>query len=139
MQRNAKLMMPLPAKTWTPSCIASKVLKEAAQPYAREWLARSGCGADDITPCDNETPLNPAVSTSERIEGYFKAEVLPTRMVINLTARCEDGDIWISMKSLTVIFMFISQGRWKKLMRTWDVWCLDYETVAEVRIPDGRS
>jgi hypothetical protein len=75
---------------------------------------------------DNENvPLNPAVSTSDLIENYFKAEVLPhvNDAWINADKRdAKDGEWGLSVTRfrLTAISMSIShRARWKRLMPTW--------------------
>ncbi|CTR13750.1 class I SAM-dependent DNA methyltransferase [Escherichia coli] len=81
--------------------VVSKVLKEAAQPLygACEYNGKVVEFEPDGDLRDNENvPLNPAVSTSELIEGYFKAEVLPhvADAWINADKRdAKDGDIGI--------------------------------------------
>ncbi|AXO82112.1 TPA: SAM-dependent DNA methyltransferase [Escherichia coli] len=81
--------------------VISKVLKEAAQPLygAFEYHGKVVEFEPDGDLRDNENvPLNPAVSTSELIEGYFKAEVLPhvADAWINADKRdAKDGDIGI--------------------------------------------
>jgi type I restriction enzyme M protein len=60
--------------------VVKKVLKEAAQPLygAFEYKGKVVEFEQDGELRDNENvPLNPAVSTSDLIENYFKAEVLP--------------------------------------------------------------
>lgn len=60
--------------------VVKKVLKEAAQPLygAFEYNEKVVEFEQDGDLRDNENvPLNPAVSTSDLIENYFKAEVLP--------------------------------------------------------------
>ncbi|WP_249826364.1 N-6 DNA methylase, partial [Escherichia coli] len=81
--------------------VISKVLKEAAQPLygAFEYHGKVVEFESDGDLRDNENvPLNPAVSTSELIEGYFKAEALPhvADAWINADKRdAKDGDIGI--------------------------------------------
>ena len=81
--------------------VISKVLKEAAQPLygAFEYHGKVVEFEPDGDLRDNENvPLNPSVSTSELIEGYFKAEVLPhvADAWINADKRdAKDGDIGI--------------------------------------------
>lgn len=81
--------------------VISKVLKEATQPLygAFEYHGKVVEFEPDGDLRDNENvPLNPAVSTSELIEGYFKAEVLPhvADAWINADKRdAKDGDIGI--------------------------------------------
>ena len=81
--------------------VVSKVLKEAAQPLygAFEYHGKVVEFEPDGDLRDNENvPLNPSVSTSELIEGYFKAEVLPhvADAWINADKRdAKDGDIGI--------------------------------------------
>lgn len=60
--------------------VVKKVLKEAAQPLygAFEYKGKVVEFEQDGELRDNENvPLNPALSTSDLIENYFKAEVLP--------------------------------------------------------------
>ncbi|WP_312212059.1 class I SAM-dependent DNA methyltransferase [Pseudescherichia sp.] len=60
--------------------VVKKVLKEAAQPLygAFEYKGKVVEFEQDGDLRDNENvPLNPALSTSDLIENYFKAEVLP--------------------------------------------------------------
>lgn len=60
--------------------VVKKVLKEAAQPLygAFEYLGKVVEFEPDGDLRDNENvPLNPDIATSDLIEGYFKAEVLP--------------------------------------------------------------
>ncbi|TDN59477.1 type I restriction-modification system subunit M [Scandinavium goeteborgense] len=60
--------------------VVKKELKEAAQPLygAFEYLGKVVEFEQDGDLRDNENvPLNPAIATSDLIEGYFKAEVLP--------------------------------------------------------------
>lgn len=81
--------------------VISKVLKEAPQPLygAFEYHGKVVEFESDGDLRDNENvPLNPAVSTNELIEDYFKAEVLPhvADAWINADKRdAKDGDIGI--------------------------------------------
>ncbi|ECG8589539.1 SAM-dependent DNA methyltransferase [Salmonella enterica subsp. salamae] len=81
--------------------VVKKVLKEAAQPLygAFEYQGNVVEFEQDGDLRDNENvPLNPAISTTELIESYFKAEVLPhvADAWINADKRdAKDGDIGI--------------------------------------------
>ena len=81
--------------------VVKKVLKEAAQPLygAFEYEGKVVEFEQDGELRDNENvPLNPAVSTSELIESYFTAEVLPhvADAWINADKRdAKDGEIGI--------------------------------------------
>lgn len=81
--------------------MVKKVLKEAAQPLygAFEYQGNVVEFEQDGDLRDNENvPLNPAISTTELIESYFKAEVLPhvADAWINADKRdAKDGDIGI--------------------------------------------
>lgn len=81
--------------------VVKKVLKEAAQPLygAFEYKGKVVEFEQDGDLRDNENvPLNPAISTSELIENYVKAEVLPhvADAWINADKRdAKDGDIGI--------------------------------------------
>ena len=81
--------------------VVKKVLKEDAQPLygAFEYQGKVVEFEQDGDLRDNENvPLNPAVSTTELIESYFKAEVLPhvADAWINADKRdAKDGDIGI--------------------------------------------
>lgn len=81
--------------------VVKKVLKETAQPLygAFEYQGNVVEFEPDGDLRDNENvPLNPAVSTSDLIERYFKAEVLPhvADAWINADKRdAQDGDIGI--------------------------------------------
>ncbi|KGI61604.1 hypothetical protein LA04_22710, partial [Enterobacter sp. UCD-UG_FMILLET] len=74
--------------------VVKKVLKEAAQPLygAFEYKGQVVEFEQDGDLRDNENvPLNPAVSTSDLIENYFKAEVLP--LVADSWINAEKQDI----------------------------------------------
>ncbi len=81
--------------------VVKKVLKEAAQPLygAFEYQGEVVEFEQDGDLRDNENvPLNPAVSTSDLIENYFKAEVLPhvNDAWINADKRdARDGEVGI--------------------------------------------
>ncbi len=81
--------------------VVKKVLKEAAQPLygAFEYKGKVVEFEQDGDLRDNENvPLNPAVSTSDLIENYFKAEVLPhvNDAWINADKRdAKDGEVGI--------------------------------------------
>ncbi|HBT3847151.1 class I SAM-dependent DNA methyltransferase [Klebsiella pneumoniae] len=81
--------------------VVKKVLKEAAQPLygAFEYKGKVVEFEQDGDLRDNENvPLNPAVSTSDLIENYFKAEVLPhvKDAWINADKRdAKDGEVGI--------------------------------------------
>ena len=81
--------------------VVKKVLKEAAQPLygAFEYKGKVVEFEQDGELRDNENvPLNPAVSTSDLIENYFKAEVLPhvNDAWINADKRdAKDGEVGI--------------------------------------------
>ena len=81
--------------------VVKKVLKEAAQPLygACEYKGKVVEFEQDGDLRDNENvPLNPAISTSDLIETYFKAEVLPhvADAWINADKRdAKDGDVGI--------------------------------------------
>ena len=81
--------------------VVKKVLKEAAQPLygAFEYQGKVVEFEQDGELRDNENvPLNPAVSTSDLIENYFKAEVLPhvNDAWINADKRdAKDGEVGI--------------------------------------------
>lgn len=81
--------------------VVKKVLKEAAQPLygAFEYKGKVVEFEQDGDLRDNENvPLNPAVSTSELIESYFTAEVLPhvADAWVNADKRdAKDGEIGI--------------------------------------------
>ena len=81
--------------------VVKKVLKEAAQPLygAFEYKDKVVEFEQDGDLRDNENvPLNPAVSTSDLIENYFKAEVLPhvNDAWINADKRdAKDGEVGI--------------------------------------------
>ncbi|MDE9460171.1 type I restriction-modification system subunit M [Xenorhabdus bovienii] len=81
--------------------VVKKVLKETAQPLygAFEYKGKVVEFDQDGDLRDNENvPLNPAVSTSDLIENYFKAEVLPhvVDAWINTDKRDEkDGEVGI--------------------------------------------
>ncbi len=81
--------------------VVKKVLKEAAQPLygAFEYQGKVVEFEQDGDLRDNENvPLNPAVSTSDLIENYFKAEVLPhvNDAWINADKRdAKDGEVGI--------------------------------------------
>ncbi|MBK4615441.1 N-6 DNA methylase, partial [Enterobacter hormaechei] len=81
--------------------VVKKALKEAAQPLygAFEYKGKVVEFEQDGELRDNENvPLNPAVSTSDLIENYFKAEVLPhvNDAWINADKRdAKDGEVGI--------------------------------------------
>jgi len=81
--------------------VAKKVLKEASQPLygAFEYQGKVVEFEQDGDLRDNENvPLNPAIATSDLIEGYFKAEVLPhvADAWINADKRdTKDGEVGI--------------------------------------------
>ncbi len=81
--------------------VVKKVLKEAAQPLygAFEYKGKVVEFEQDGDLRDNENvPLNPAIATSDLIENYFKAEVLPhvADAWINADKRdAKDGEIGI--------------------------------------------
>ncbi|MFP9229992.1 type I restriction-modification system subunit M [Pectobacterium cacticida] len=81
--------------------VVKKVLKEAAQPLygAFEYKGKVVEFEQDGELRDNENvPLNPVVSTSDLIENYFKAEVLPhvSDAWINADKRdAKDGEVGI--------------------------------------------
>lgn len=81
--------------------MVKKALKEAAQPLygAFEYKGKVVEFEQDGELRDNENvPLNPAVSTSDLIENYFKAEVLPhvNDAWINADKRdAKDGEVGI--------------------------------------------
>ncbi|WP_338463956.1 class I SAM-dependent DNA methyltransferase [Franconibacter daqui] len=81
--------------------VVKKVLKEAAQPLygAFEYKGKVVEFEQDGDLRDNENvPLNPAISTSDLIENYFKAEVLPhvNDAWINADKRdAKDGEVGI--------------------------------------------
>ncbi len=81
--------------------VVKKVLKEAAQPLygAFEYKGKVVEFEQDGELRDNENvPLNPSVSTSDLIENYFKAEVLPhvNDAWINADKRdVKDGEVGI--------------------------------------------
>ena len=81
--------------------VVKKVLKEAAQPLygAFEYKGKVVEFEQDGDLRDNENvPLNPTVSTSDLIENYFKAEVLPhvADAWINADKRdAKDGEVGI--------------------------------------------
>ena len=81
--------------------VVKKVLKEAAQPLygAFDYKGKVVEFEQDGELRDNENvPLNPAVSTSDLIENYFKAEVLPhvNDAWINADKRdAKDGEVGI--------------------------------------------
>lgn len=81
--------------------VVKKVLKEAAQPLygAFEYKGKVVDFEQDSDLRDNENvPLNPAVPTSDLIENYFKAEVLPhvADAWINADKRdAKDGEVGI--------------------------------------------
>lgn len=108
--------------------VISKVLKEAPQPLygAFEYHGKVVEFESDGDLRDNENvPLNPAVSTNELIEDYFKAEVLPhvADAWINADKRdAKDGDIGIVGYEIPFNrhFMFIHRrDRWRRLMLIW--------------------
>jgi type I restriction enzyme M protein len=81
--------------------VVKKELKEAAQPLygAFEYQGKVVEFEQDGDLRDNENvPLNPAIATSDLIEGYFKAEVLPhvADAWINADKRdTKDGEVGI--------------------------------------------
>ncbi|WP_394517109.1 type I restriction-modification system subunit M [Pantoea sp. SGAir0175] len=81
--------------------VVKKVLKEAAQPLygAFEYKGKVVEFEQDGELRDNENlPLNPAVSTSDLIENYFEAEVLPhvADAWINADKRdAKDGEVGV--------------------------------------------
>ncbi len=81
--------------------VVKKVLKEAAQPLygAFEYKSKVVEFEQDGDLRDNENvPLNPAIATSDLIENYFKAEVLPhvADAWINADKRdAQDGEVGI--------------------------------------------
>ena len=81
--------------------VVKKVLKEAAQPLygAFEYKGKVVEFEQDGDLRDNENvPLNPAIATSDLIESYFKAEVLPhvADAWINADKRdAKDGEVGI--------------------------------------------
>lgn len=81
--------------------VVKKVLKEAAQPLygAFEYKGKVVEFEQDGELRDNENvPLNPALSTSDLIENYFQAEVLPhvNDAWINADKRdVKDGEVGI--------------------------------------------
>ncbi|GGD23654.1 restriction endonuclease subunit M [Franconibacter daqui] len=81
--------------------VVKKVLKEAAQPLygAFEYKGKVVEFEQDGDLRDNENvPLNPAISTSDLIENYFKAEVLPhvNDAWINADKRdAKDGEVGV--------------------------------------------
>ncbi|EKN3956728.1 N-6 DNA methylase [Yersinia enterocolitica] len=81
--------------------VVKKVLKEAAQPLygAFEYKGKVVEFEQDGDQRDNENvPLNPAIATSDLIENYFKAEVLPhvADAWINADKRdAKDGEIGV--------------------------------------------
>lgn len=81
--------------------VVKKVLKEAAQPLygAFEYKSKVVEFDQDGDLRDNENvPLNPAIATSDLIENYFKAEVLPhvADAWINADKRdAQDGEVGV--------------------------------------------
>lgn len=100
-KENKQLIDAITRKNPNAEPVVKKVLKEAAQPLygAFDYQGKVVEFEQDGDLRDNENvPLNPAISTSELIESYFKAEVLPhvADAWINADKRdAKDGDIGI--------------------------------------------
>ncbi|MGF6343464.1 type I restriction enzyme M protein [Citrobacter sp. 506] len=100
-KENKQLIDAITRKNPNAEPVVKKVLKEAAQPLygAFDYQGKVVEFEQDGDLRDNENvPLNPAISSSELIESYFKAEVLPhvADAWINADKRdAKDGDIGI--------------------------------------------
>lgn len=100
-KENKQFIDAITAKNPDAEPVVKKVLKEAAQPLygAFEYKGKVVEFEQDGELRDNENvPLNPSVSTSDLIENYFKAEVLPhvNDAWINADKRdAKDGEVGI--------------------------------------------
>lgn len=100
-KENKQFIDAITTKSLDAEPVVKKVLKEAAQPLygAFEYKGKVVEFEQDGELRDNENvPLNPAVSTSDLIENYFKAEVLPhvNDAWINADKRdVKDGEVGI--------------------------------------------